>query len=460
VPDEEAAKASYDEAGEGGYRDGPQERYLKVLGPQGETKWEHVPVGFRNHVDTYLCQPRDAGGYWFVKQLTHYWLSHRYPNGRIINHVEGCLFCQACQAGQNHPDPNLAKRSAGFGKRKTSYLYNALAIDFPQAHMYEDGAMRPYVLGAGRRLHKNIGNLVDTRGGVRVFCNYENFRPVRITKHKSGRKKTEVEYGAIDLDPRPLDPVFWHALANLWDLTEFTGAPSRDDYEFAINDAGLIVPQQYHQVPAQYPGPYGGSAAPPAAPPPAASPYGQPPQSPYGQPQQAPPAYQAPADPTSFDFGANVAPPQQGYPPPPPAPPMASSYQQPPAHPAQPQPPAPPSPPVAPPPPPAPAAPPPPMPTPPPVQSAPGAATPYAPTTGQAPPPPPPAAAPPPPPAAAAPPPPPPAAAPPPPPPAAAPAVPPPAAAAPPPPPPPPPAAGAQQTLEGLQGQLVGEGQK
>jgi len=443
MPDEHATKAGFDDAGRGGYSDGPRERRLQILGPQGETKWENVPVGFRNHVDSYLAQPRESGGAWFVKQVYHFWKSSRFPNGRIMNCGEGCLFCPAAQAGQNHPDPGVAKRSSQFGRRKTNYLYNALALDFPAAHMYEDQVMRPFILSAGKRLQKAIGNLVDVRGGVRVFCNHESFRPIRITKHKSGQEARDVEYAALDLDPRPLDPMFWHALANLWVLEELAAPASREDYEFAIADAGLIMQHTQVQVPMQYPGPYGGTAAPPAAPPPAASPYGQP-------APMAGPAYAAPASSTDFAFGANAPQhPAAAYPPPPAAPPMASSYQQPAPPPAV----APPLPPVAvaPPPPPPTAAPPPPMPSAPPVQSAPAATTPYAPTTGQAPPA---AAPPPPPPVAAAPPP------PPPPPPAAAQPAPPPVAAAPPPPPPPPPAPVAQQTLEGLQGQIAGEGQK
>lgn len=417
MPDVEATRAEGEVRG--GFRDGPRERYIKVLGPQGETDWTHVQQGYSNYVDLFLAPT--AGKPLSRKQKSHFWRSQKYPRGRILIHGDdNCGFCAACKASQQHPDPNLRKAGENWGKIRTNFLYNALALDFPQAHMYqEDGAMRPFILSAATTLQRSINTLFDNKGGVATFCNYQNFRPVRVMKSKEGREARQVRWSALDLDPRELPPEFYNAMMNLWDLDELCAPPSAEDVDFAIKDAGLIVGAPMYQVPQSYPG--------------AQPPMGQPMQyqGPYQGAQAAPPPSAPPPNPyapqggpsTDFNFGHNAAP--QAYPPPPPAPPAPAGAQPPHAQmQGMPQ--------MTPPPPPAAA--------PVPVTSQP-APTHYASQVGAPPPPPAQQAAPPPPP----------------PPTQAAPPPPPPSSAAPPPPPPPATADGNQQTLEGLQEQLAGQ---
>jgi len=359
----------------------------------------------------------------FRLQKSHFWKGGQSkPQGNSINHVDGqCLICDSRKyILDNLKDGPLVERARSVGFIRRKWLYNALFLEDPSVHLYRDGQMKPLILDAGKNLHADIKQLVDTRGPVAVFDPQQG-RPIRLSKTKTGPEMQNVDWGCIDLDAQPIPQQFWHCLNNLWNLDDLVAGPDQAAQIAAVRDMGLPMPgeplmQAATQVPQQYgqgwqqPPP---AAAPPQAPPPA---YAQP-ATPYPAPQAAPPA---------------------AYPAPPaPAP---APYQPPPV--------------AAPAPAPAPA-------PPPPVYSAPGApATTYAPQPAAAPPAPaaaPPAPAPQAPPAAPQPPPPPPVSSAPPPP---APAP----GAAPPPPPPvpataPPAAQPAGQSLEQLQGQLEGKPQ-
>lgn len=377
---------------------GPKPNFLRVPGPNGQTRWDSsVYPGYEGSVIIHLLPPWAAGKPVFVESKNHFFKSATHPKGMVLGYAgEDSLYMAAIRLGMQHPDPRIQKIANDFGKIRRQYLYNVLDLSNPTTHYGQDGIMRPFVLGAGPNLQTDIGRLVDTRGGISKLVHPINGRPLKYSKKKTGPDEMNVEYGVLDLDPQPLNPYFYPALSNLWDLEAQTTPATQEDQLKAIQELGLPmpatgqsfgqVPQSYNPAPApQWPSPYPGQApmgappppqgwAPPppqgfAAPPPQQMPQWAPPPPAAPQPQwpqQAPSAApQMPPPPPPAASGWGAPPPMgqpgmTGAPPPPPPPAMVNPAQMPP----------------------------PPM-SPPPVSSAPGGVPPNLPMQGAPPPPPP-----------------------------------------------------------------------
>lgn len=316
---------------------------LKIPNHVGAVKWgPDVPVGYENHVDAYLCGGWAAGAMPFVESVTHFYKSAAHPKGNVIgcSGDDSCLFCQARSMASNSPDPTISKSAKDWGRRRVQYLYNAIDLTNPQSHYGQDGQMRPFLLPVGSNLQTSLRRMFDARGGITKFVDPVGGRPIRLTKKKTGMDDMNVEYGAIDMDPAPLDQYFWPALGNVWNLEKEVAPPPQAEVVAAIMELNWPMPQgmAVGSAPTQ-----AYSAAPQA---PAPSPYPQQPQMPQqaplfppapqyapqasqppqGQPQAyapapAPAPYQAPGMPPAPQPVAAPPPPPampQGGPPPPP----------------------------------------------------------------------------------------------------------------------------------------------
>lgn len=377
---------------------GPKPNFLRVPGPQGQTRWDQsVYPGYENSVIIHLLPPWAPGKPVFQESKNHFYKSAGHPKGMVLGFAgDDSIYMAAIRLGMQSPDPRMQKMANDFGKVRRQYLYNAVDLSNPTTHYGQDGIMRPYILGAGPNLQTDIGRLADTRGGISKLVHPVSGRPLKYSKKKTGPEEMNVEYGVLDLDPAQLNPYFYPALEHLWDLEAQTAPASQEEQLKAIQELGLPMPatgQSFAQVPQSYPGQAPQSYNPNPAPQ-WPSPYqGQP-------PMGAPPPPQGWAPPAPPSFGP---PPQQQMPqwaPPPPS--MAPQMSQQP----WPQQPAPSAAPQMPPPPPPPAggwgapppmggnpgmmgAPPPPM-APPPVSSQPGGVPQNIPAPAGSPPPPPP----------------------------------------------------------------------
>lgn len=341
--------------------------FLKFPGPQGQLKWDaSVPINYESRLMVYICPPWAPGRTIFKQVKSHFWKSAANPQGTSIGcpGPERCLICQAKDAAMAHPDPSVVERAKQFGRVRKQYLYNVINLEDLNGHYdQESGTWRPYILGAGAKLHGAIGDLVQERGGAMAIVDPQRGRPVRLKRRKTGHQQMDVEYGAVDLDPSPLPQQFYPILHNLHDLDRQERTPTHEDMVKAVTEMGLPLP-------AQHPGQFQ-----PAPPPAYPSPYGQPPAQ-VGA-QQAPTFMPPPADPMEFPPGSSgvdpayqgmAGQPQQSQAPMMP-PPMATPQSVPPPPPAM---------------------------SPPPVQSQPGVqGAPYSPQPGQQVPPPPPVSPPP-----------------------------------------------------------------
>lgn len=338
IPDEQTVQAGYQVARDSLARmsDGGQRaQFVKFLGPTGETKWASVHPGYVANLPVYIlparpAQPGQPPSNIYIESASHFWKSMSRPQGMTIQcpGPDKCLICAARQAGLAHPDPQVQKRAKDFARVRTQYLYQVVLLQYPAAHLGKDGVMRPQILGAGKKLHTAIGDLIKNRGIARIVDPMHG-RPIMLKKAKTGREERDVDYGALDLEPAPLPQMFYPALQNMFDLHEFVKPPSQEDMMRAVQDMGLPMPgmpqqsamfqpapvapwanpYQQPQQPMQFQGfqPQMGMQSPP----PVASGF----QMPLGPPPVPTPAYQPPGDPMEF-------PPQQSAMPPPPPPPM------------------------------------------------------------------------------------------------------------------------------------------
>lgn len=368
--DDAAMDAAYRKTKEEMQRGGGA-NFLRILGPQGQTKWDQsVERGYENSAKIHICGPWAQGRPIYQTKKSYFWKSRSKPQGSSITVGEGPdLIAQAFEQGSQSPDPAVRKFCEDFNKVRSNYLYNVLWLDNPQAHVGQDGKMRPFILDAGKMLHTAIGDTFRNAKGASRIVDYQYGRPVNIVKRKTGFNIMDIEWAAnAELDAAPVPQHFWPALQNLWNLDEFVKFPSMEDIQKAILEMGLPLPGQHvqAQVPANYQQQAPQYAAPPPPPPQYAAPpqqapqmaqqpppqpqYAAPPppvpqqqqqpmaaQPPMQQPQQAaPPAAMAPPPPPAVSSTAPQLPPQ-GLPPVQGGMPQGAPPQQPQAAPQQPQ---------------------------------------------------------------------------------------------------------------------------
>ena len=284
---------------------GPFAKYLKFLGPVGETDWKNVQTGYEAVLMGRICPPSAEGKPVFVESETFFFKSASFPKGRTIAYEgEDSLLKEAFRLGAQSPDPVQQNSATAWGRVRKQYLYNWIDLSNPTSHAYEDGIMRPFILGAGRQLQGDIKRICEARSGINALIHPQTGRALRIAKKKTGPSQMNVEYGIMDMDPGPLDGYFWPILQNLWDLEDQLKKPTQEEVVKAIQEMGLPMPatgQSFGQVPQSY------EAGPN---PPAVNPYPQQPVAPQGQGQYMGP--QTPVPPTPQQPGMYQQP-QQAY---------------------------------------------------------------------------------------------------------------------------------------------------
>jgi hypothetical protein len=136
-----------------------------------------------------------------------------------------------------------AKRARDNGKASRRALYQILLLEHPQSHMTPEGKMTPWVFRAPGGLHDDIVAKLRTKTPLRVM-DPQHGRPLILRKKKTGTQTFDVEWSVDDLDPSPLDPWYYPALQNLFDLTKFVKQPTLQDQYDAIAAMGFPVPQE------------------------------------------------------------------------------------------------------------------------------------------------------------------------------------------------------------------------
>jgi hypothetical protein len=259
--DDSALEAQYNQAkaemGRGGIS------YLKIMGPQGQTKWDSgVPIGYEGYANVHICGPWAAGKPIFVRKKKYFWRSHSKPKGTSIIVPEGDdPIAKAMELASSSSDPAIQTFIKNYGKPRTNYVYNVLNLDNLQLHIGQDGVMRPLILDEGKQLHTAIGGVFKNAAGASNIVDYQHGRPVRLVRKKTGPNNMDIEWDAFhSMNPAPVPQEFWPALQNLWDLEKFVKVPTLDEIQQAILDMGLPVPTTTQM---QVPQGYNPSAAPP-----------------------------------------------------------------------------------------------------------------------------------------------------------------------------------------------------
>ena len=310
MPNDAATAAQYEQSAKNSEGQKSFATYLKIPGPNGSTKWDRsVPKGYTNAVCLQILPPWGADKPIFWEAKTHFFHTQSKPKGTVLSYSgEDSLFMQAVRLGLQHPDKRIQDLANKHGRPRSQFLYNSLDLSNPSTHYDKNGVMRPLILSVGSIVQNRLKTITETRGGISKLVHPINGRPLRYTKKKTGSEDMNVEYDLLDLDPQPLDPYFYPALENLWDLSkEFQPATDNEMIQI-IQELGLPMPatgQAFAQVPQQYQQQQG---------------YNPNPQPQWGNPYQQP---QAPQAPMQQNYMGGMAPPVMA------AQPQAPVYQQP-----------------------------------------------------------------------------------------------------------------------------------
>lgn len=320
---EQAIQEAYQQSQQssGGF-DGPMPTYFRWLGPQRETTWKAVYVGFERVNEVWICQP-STGQSEISFTLSRHHIVY-YEGGQEKHDNIDCwdpATCGICLSSAiAAQDPQLANSVKRAEARPQNY-YQLLDLANPQIHyldgkgvMRQDQLMRPLILACTKTLHNKIGACVSTLGMVTKLVDPYSGRPLLISRKKTGPENRDVEYGAqYAPDQQALPEVFWPALQNLWDLREIRKKPTQEDWTQACVRLGWPVVGAPTQ--AQVPANWQQGPMPPH-------------QNPYGPPQGMPPAPPAPAMPSQ-----GMAPPHMPPQMPPQMPPVGPGPQMPPQQP-------------------------------------------------------------------------------------------------------------------------------
>lgn len=238
--------------------------FLKVPGPQGQTKWDSgVPIGYEGSVFVHICGPWAEGKPIFARKKKYFWKSRSKPQGTsIIVPESGDLVSEAIELAGASADPVVQQFLKDFGKPRVNYLYNVLQLDNPQIHVGQDGVMRPLILDEGKQCHSRIGDVFSNAEGASKIVDYQNGRPIRLVRKKTGPRNMDIEWQAMPaMNPAPVPEQFWPALNNLWDLEKFVKVATAEEQQQAILDMGLPFSGQTVQM--QVPASYNPGVAPP-----------------------------------------------------------------------------------------------------------------------------------------------------------------------------------------------------
>jgi hypothetical protein len=277
--------------------------YVKWPGPGGAPWDNNVRAPFESALVIRIAPAWALNSNFFKPQNSHFWKSYRKPKGNSLNcpGPEICLICQAREAAMasGQGDPQAQQKIKDSTRVRRQFLYNCFVLDNYQGHFMKDGTMRPFILAAGAGLHHAIGDIIEGRGGLSQVVHPQMGRPLRVKKKKTGPYPMDIEYSVLDLDPGPLDPAYFPALGNLWNLDDLAKAPDQAAMLAAVQDLGLPIPggapgpgpvnppygsPYTAQVPANYPAQgYQPQAPAPWSPAPPAAPQGQ---MPYRPPAQ------------------------------------------------------------------------------------------------------------------------------------------------------------------------------
>lgn len=300
-------------------------QFLNIPGPNGQPKWDaSVPIGYEGSAVVHICPPRALGAPLYVTQVSHFARTRTNPKGISIP-CSGDGTCRICALTATLPEA-VRKQHAIFRKPRTRYIYNVLWLDNIQAHFQKDGTMAPVFLAGPSTLFTAINGVFSEAGGVNTVTQWQDGRPVRIIKKKTGPQDMDVEWSARHVMDRASVPqVLWPACERLHDLTKLAVAPDPVQIEQILAEMG------FGQAMSAYaPGP----GVPPYAPPYAMAPAAPPSMPPWQAPPMAPPTappWQMPAMPPPPAMAAPMPPPpaapswqMPSMPPPPPSMPAPS----------------------------------------------------------------------------------------------------------------------------------------
>ena len=244
---EEQARIARARAGGGGSSDVV---WWKPLGPNGESKWDQVPVGYEATAIVWLCPPSGPGKMPYVEEASHFYRSREKPGGTGITCMAPEGQCFVCESRNSLFKTNLesdVQLAQSTGKRSRRAIYSLILLESYQDHFTPEGTMKPVVFRAPGGLHDDILSKLQTKGSMRIM-DPQHGRPLVIKKRKTGKSNMDVEWSVDDLDPQPLDPAFYPVLSNLYDLDKFVKNPSAADQLEAIQSMGFPIPQGIHEA--------------------------------------------------------------------------------------------------------------------------------------------------------------------------------------------------------------------
>jgi hypothetical protein len=241
--------------------------YVKFLGPNGEEKWSGVPINYSATKTFHICPPSGEGKPIRVEKRSHFFFTHKHPKGTgmVCPGSDKCLICQAVGQALNDPNPETQKRAKDVGRIRKQYFFNVVDMTMgPQAHIGQDGMMRPFIFAAGATIRDDINEiLTDEQCGFKIMYP-ETARPVKVKRTKTGPQNTDVEWSARHQDPTPLPQEYWPIFENLWDLEAQIKEPTMEHMQEMVGLLGFGAAAYSAQPQAPAYNPYAQQAPAPA----------------------------------------------------------------------------------------------------------------------------------------------------------------------------------------------------
>lgn len=242
----EVARLAKARAGGGG---GKWKRF-KPKGPNGETDFKKVAPGGASKQYTLAILPSSQpGALPFEPNLSHFIPK---SNRSVSCAGKTCPICSARNSLFTTGRADDAERAKKIGPAKHGTTYQLIDLDDPYFHVDGD-KMVPMTWDLSPTAQTQLMDIFKgvTGGLSSVIVHLENgipvFRPIAVTRKKTGPRDMDVEWAIVPRDMAALPQTFWPVLYNLIDLRKANTPLTREAAMQALQDLQLpFTPEASH----------------------------------------------------------------------------------------------------------------------------------------------------------------------------------------------------------------------
>lgn len=240
------ARANAARSGTGGSLN---DRVLKFLGPNGESDWKNLDIGFERRLRIRILPSNPPGQMPFSEEKRH----KIWDGGRTTycacNGDEACFIHAAQDALYKAGNKDLAKRVT-FDRQ---FLMQGILVEDYASHQTADGKLTPWIVRMRPTLKEEVFERIKKRTVFGV-TSAEEAHDITLVRKKTGRDVMDIKYTADDEDLTRLHHAYYPIYENLFDFSKIIKPSTYQQQLEFIQKAGWPVPPtlaQYAQAEAQ-----------------------------------------------------------------------------------------------------------------------------------------------------------------------------------------------------------------